>query len=109
MKDWEPPPRIVPPPDPPPNELGQRMMRFHAENPEVYKILVRLARAYKREKRREGIGHLWEVMRWEMFLRVDSKDGFKLSNNHRAYYARLIMKQEEDLAGFFDTKRIQYP
>ena len=51
---------------------------------------------------------LWEVMRWEMYLRTDTPDPpaepFKLNNNHRAYYARTIMENELDLGDIFNTR-----
>ena len=29
---------------------------------------------------------------------------FKLNNNHRAFYARLLMAQEAELEGFFEVR-----
>jgi len=79
--------------------------RFHAENPRVYTTLVRLARQWVSRfgSHKVGIGALYEVARWEIALATSDAD-FKLNNNFRAYYSRLIMAQESDLDGLFDLR-----
>ena len=79
---------------------------FHAENPHVYRSLVELARAAKEKGAAEiGIGMLWEVLRWRLFFETTDAN-FKLNNNHRSRYARLIMAQEPDLAGIFEVREL---
>ena len=87
--------------------LDERFQQFHAENPWVYVTLVRLARKAKAHgQERYGIAALFEVMRWERMLQTKhNASDFKLNNNHRAYYARLIMNSNPDLAGFFEVRR----
>jgi hypothetical protein len=79
--------------------------RFHADNPRVYTTLVRLAREWvaKTGRHKVGISALYEVARWEIALATTDAD-FKIDNSHRAFYARLIMTQESDLAGLFDLR-----
>lgn len=81
--------------------------RFHEANPQVYTRLVELARAWKKRRggKKLGIGMLFEVLRWEVAMRT-AGDQFKLNNNYRSLYARLIMDREADLAGIFDTRRL---
>lgn len=84
--------------------IQARFERFHEENPHVYELLVHLAR----EARREGIQKtsmslLFEVARWTRMLKTN-EDSFKLSNDYRSRYARLIMEQEPDLSGLFETR-----
>jgi hypothetical protein len=83
----------------------KRFERFHAENPSVYTTLVRLAREWvKRTGRHQiGIGALYERARWEIALATNDPD-FRINNNFRAYYARLIMCQEPDLTELFDLR-----
>ncbi len=50
---------------------------------------------------------LYEVTRWEFWLATESDDEFKLNNNFTAYYARLIMEQEPDLAGMFELRKVR--
>jgi hypothetical protein len=85
---------------------AERFERFDHENPQVYVILVRLAREWvdRTGRRRLGIKSLFERARWEIALATSDPD-FKLNNNYTAYYARLIMQREADLADLFATRR----
>lgn len=85
--------------------LHIRFALFHAANPHVYDHLVRLARQGKRSgAARLGIGQLFEVLRWRYMLATRG-DEFKLNNDYRAPYARLIMEREPDLDGVFELRR----
>lgn len=92
-----------------PSSLEQRFRDFHEKNPHVYHALVRLARQLlSKGHRRLGIGMLYEVLRWEHKLATqDPHSNYKLSDNYRSRYARLIMKQEPDLKGVFSTKELR--
>lgn len=82
--------------------------QFHRANPFVYSELVRRARRLKRRGwKKAGIGMLWEVLRWRMMLSTKTADGFKLNNNFRSRYARLIMEENDDLDGFFETRELR--
>ena len=85
--------------------------QFHAANPHVYARLVKLARELvARGHGKIGIGMLFEVLRWHHAMTtVGDADGFKLNNNYRAMYARLIMEREADLAGSFEIRRLHPP
>jgi len=83
--------------------LSDRFERFHSNNPHVYRNLVQLARQF-REKRPDaiiGIQMLFEVLRWNYWINVDSDEQFKFPNAFAAGYSRLIMKNESDLEGIF--------
>lgn len=81
---------------------------FHEQNPHVYAQLVamcRQARAAGHQK--VGIGMLWEVLRWQrMFQTNHSVEDYKLNNNHRSHYARLILEREPDLEGIFEIRQL---
>jgi hypothetical protein len=82
---------------------------FHRRNPAVYRGLVALAREAKANGRTKvGIGQLFEVIRWNWMVEglPDDHEHYKLNNNYRSRYARLIMKQESDLEGLFDTRKL---
>lgn len=81
--------------------------KFHASNPHVYAELVRLARqAVAKGRTRFGMKALWEVMRWHFWLNTTDTD-FRLNNNYSSRYARLIMQQEADLRGVFETRELR--
>jgi len=86
--------------------IEQAFERFHRENPHVYDELVALTTQLKRAgARRVGMGMLFEVLRWRTQLRTGG-DEFKLNNNFRSYYARLIMWRRPELEGIFETRRL---
>lgn len=82
--------------------IADRFEQFHEANPDVYRVLVRLAREWiqRTGRRHIGIGALYERMRWEIAITTSDPD-FKANNDFRAFYARLIEAQERDLRGLF--------
>jgi len=87
------------------DELQVSFMQFHTDNPHVYDGLRRLALQTKRMGRDNySINGLYEVLRWHRSFDT-TDDEFKISNNHRAYYARLLMESEPELEGFFRTRK----
>lgn len=92
-----------------PGTIQYEFLAFHEANPRVYAELVRLARRAKAAgKLRIGIKLVWERLRWDMEVEVDSgADAFTLNNNYPSRYARRIMAREPDLAGFFETRRLR--
>lgn len=88
-----------------PAPITARFEQFHRDNPTVYLTLVRLAREWVQRTGRHklGIATLFERARWEIALATSDPD-WKLNNTYRAYYARLIMRREPDLAGLFDLR-----
>lgn len=88
--------------------IQERFEAFHEANPHVYRNLVRLARAFreKNPKRRIGIGALFEILRWQYAIQTDGDD-YKLNNNFRSRYVRLIEAQEPDLRGAFEKRALR--
>jgi hypothetical protein len=86
----------------PPSQAA--FVRYHAENPQVYAALVRFALEAKRSgRRRLGMKAVFERLRWWSVIET-AGDEFVLNNNYTAWYARLVMAQEPELAGFFETR-----
>ena len=81
---------------------------YHEEHPEVYDHLVKLAREWQQATfaKKIGIATLYERLRWEYGITGRDQHGFKLNNNYRAYYARLIMEENYDLAQMFDVRKL---
>ena len=90
-------------PGKPYSQLKADFEQFHENNPRVYEELLELAfRLHRAGRKRYGIGSLFEVLRWHRAIKTHGSD-FKMSNNHRAFYARLIMENEPELEGFFQV------
>ena len=104
---------IVREPDPadPSLTIQQKFERFHADNPWIYDRLVELARdRVAIGHQRVGIGLLFEALRWKRGEETrDVNSDFKLNNNYRSRYVRLICAQEPDLADRFETRRLTAP
>lgn len=82
--------------------MERRFWEFHERNPRVYDRLVAMTRLkLSRGRPQVGMGQLFEVLRWEWDLTHDFREEFKLNNNYRAFYARLIEKNHPDLRGVF--------
>lgn len=83
---------------------------FHESNPHVYDDLVRMCRKFRSRGNtgRIGIGMLFEVLRWNSHVStIRDKSDFKLNNNFRSRYARLIMKENPDLRDIFQLREIR--
>jgi len=87
--------------------IEYKFLDFHNKNPHIYDRLREMAFTLKGHGRKKyGIASLFEVLRWQHATSTTSSD-FKLNNNYRAYYARLLMENEPELDGFFHV-RVQH-
>jgi hypothetical protein len=82
---------------------GERFAAFHQANPHVLVSLIRLCLdVFKRGRKGWSINGAFEVLRWSS-LRTTGDD-FRLNNDYRAFYARLIPLVEPRLEGFFEVR-----
>ena len=90
--------------------IQQRFELFHRANPAIFTRLVRLALELKRHHGcvYYGIGALVEKLRWDYTVRPIKTEGsdFKLCNDYRSRYARLIMATVPELKDFFRTREL---
>lgn len=105
------PPTVVPVPveAPVPGSIQEAFEKFHAANPFVYEALRRLAlELVERGRKKIGIGMLTEVVRWEYARQTsDASSDFKINNNYRSRYARLLMENVEELEGVFEVRELK--
>lgn len=86
--------------------LSERFESFHDRNPWVYQALEELTRdEFARGHRRIGIAMLFEVLRWHYGRRTDS-DTFRLNNDYRSRYARLLMQSHPEWDQVFATRAL---
>ncbi|MCG7592438.1 hypothetical protein [Mycobacterium sp. PSTR-4-N] len=85
--------------------IADAFEQFHRDNPKVYIVLIRLAREWitRTGRHKVGISALFERTRWEIAITTNDPE-FKLNNNYRAYYARLMMAEHPDLADLFQLR-----
>lgn len=88
--------------------IEDKFYEFHFQNPHVYDQLARLSREWMSHGHaRLGIATLFEKLRWEWHIAgLKDSEGYKLNNNFRSLYARLLMTQEPDLAGLFEIRQL---
>lgn len=84
--------------------IDERFASFHKLNPHVFAAIVDLAlRAKNAGRKQYGIAGLFEIMRWNYTLETHGDD-FKLNNDYKALYARKVMAEVPELAGFFKVR-----
>ena len=92
----------------PRRSIAERFADFHIQNPDVYKAIVEIASVMKgRGIHKMGIALIFERLRWLHYIDTKGAEPFKLSNDFRSEYSRLIMQQEPSLAGFFEIRELR--
>ena len=88
-------------------DIQTRFEKFHERNPHIYSNLCSLARQWKEaDNEVVGIGMLFEVLRWDNGIKTTGEK-YKLSNDFRSRYSRLIHEQEEDLRDLFRLRELR--
>jgi hypothetical protein len=86
------------------SKLEQEFNTYHSDNPEVFASYVKFAKQAKDAgKKVLSISLLTERIRWELMLATKSRDGFKINNNHQAFYSRKLNNMSE-FSGMFRTR-----
>ena len=86
--------------------IERDFLEFHRTNPAVFRQLVSIAREVKRSGLDRGsISLVFETLRYRA-ITTTGRD-YKLNNNHRSRYARLIMDTHLDLAGWFKVRDLR--
>lgn len=84
--------------------IQERFEAFHTANPHVYAALRGLAlQMLGNGVRQYGIKGLFEILRWQFALQTKGEP-FKLCNNYTSRYARLLVKLNPELDGFFEFR-----
>ncbi len=88
------------------DDIEASFWAFHLANPEVYAELRDLALRLRRQGRKHyGIKALYEIVRFQRVINTRTSADWKLNNDFTCMYARLLMRNEPDLRGFFRTRR----
>ena len=84
--------------------IEERFNSFHRANPQVYEALRELALHLAATGRRTfGMKALFEFLRFSYALQT-AGDSYKINNSYAPFYARLLMRNEQSLAGFFNLR-----
>ena len=88
---------------------AERFEQFHQNNPQVYSALKSMTlEMVNRGRRQIGIGMLFEVLRWNYYMATnDPNSDFKLNNNYRSHYARLLIAENPEWANMFQLREMR--
>lgn len=85
----------------------KRFDEYHQQNPQVLTALIRLTdQAVARGHSHISIELLYNVLRWETMISTVG-DEYKLNNNYKSRYARLIEETRPDLKGIFNMRELR--
>lgn len=84
--------------------------QFDTDNPKIWDMLVKFSyQALGAGLEKTSISLLVERIRWEVQVVTKSNDSFKISNNHRAFYARKLMDTYPEFKGLFRIREQALP
>lgn len=90
-------------------ELKEAFFRYHHKNPDVLELFEKFTFELIAAGHEKGsTAMIIERIRWETRINPEyrDRDEFKISNNHKPFYARVFMKLHPEYDGFFDTNRM---
>lgn len=88
----------------PTDPIEEAALRFHQANPHVLQEIAAVCLRIKRAgRRRWSVNAAFEVVRYNATVTTNGRT-YKLNNNHRAHFARWLMRDVPELAGFFSTR-----
>ena len=97
--DFDPPP-LGPPDDP----IESAVLDFYKRNPHVLQAIATVCLRVRRAgRKRWSVNAAFEVVRYQSEIQTDHRV-YKLNNNHRAIYARWLMRDFPELREFFTTR-----
>ena len=87
------------------DEMRDECQEWHEKHPKVWELFVlyafdRINRGFKHY----GAKSIMERIRWETNQATDVDGGFKIGNNHTAFYSRRFMEMYPRHDGFFRTR-----
>lgn len=87
--------------------IQERFEAFNRANPQVYAALQCLAmQMLSSGVRQYGIKGLFEILRWQFALQTKGSP-FRLCNDFTSRYARLLVKNNPELDGFFEMRQLR--
>ena len=88
------------------HDLRSKAAEWINDNPKVMKMFLDLARKAAAKEMYFGIGFLTEIVRWTYSFEYNTN--FKICNNHRAYIARWLIKQDPSLEKYMRFRTTNY-
>lgn len=81
---------------------------FHAANPHVFDLLVKYTQRLRDSGRKHySINAVFERIRWHLNVEIRGDEEFKLNNNYRSRYVRLLETEHPEFTGFYRTRELK--
>lgn len=90
--------------------ITEKFEVFHEKNPQVFTLLESMAKEMieGRGRRKIGISLLCEVLRWNYYMATnDPNSEFKINNNYRASYARMLVAVHPEWGDVFSLRELR--
>jgi len=89
------------------DSLKHKWWAWHKKNPHVWDLFQKFTfQAINAGRSRYSVNAIFERIRWHTDIETQG-DPFKISNNHRAYYARYFHVMYPKHDGFFRTSELR--
>jgi hypothetical protein len=89
------------------DSLKHKWWEWHKKNPHVWDLFVKYTfQAINAGRKHYSVNAIFERIRWHTDIET-KRDALKISNNHRAYYARYFHVCYPEYDGFFRTKMLR--
>lgn len=91
------------------DRIQEKFEKFHQDNPQILFLILRNIEAVKRAGLQHySINGIFERIRWHVSVELRGVDcePYKLNNNYRSRYVRLIEEKFPELRGFFETRTL---
>lgn len=88
------------------NQIDRDFIKFHQNNSHVYQLIIKYTKqVWSSGHRTFGMGAIFERIRWDYAVSTNAKP-FKLNNNYRSRYVKLMERDFPNLKGFFRSRDI---
>lgn len=88
-------------------DLKRKWWDWHKKNPHVWELFVVYTfQVINTGRKNYSVNAIFERIRWHTDIETQG-DSFKISNNHRAYYARYFHHCYPEHDGFFRTSTLR--
>lgn len=86
--------------------IQEKFEEFHKQNPKIYLLLKKFSKKImERGYDTYSINAVFERIRWH--VEVDTAgDSFKMNNNYRSRYARMLMEENPEFEGLYRTRQL---
>lgn len=90
--------------------IQEHFEKYHKDNPHIYEALIKIGRELMAKGHTKfNLEICWDRLRWLTMFEAPKQDDprYKLNDIYVSRYARLIMEQEPDFVGVFNTRKLR--